>query len=61
MTTVIVIAAIGLVILTGSISIARYRPRELPPMSDREAIDRLRPHSGAVESSPQKPPIEGEA
>lgn len=50
----------GIVILIGSIVMWRHRPNDVTGMTAREAADRLRPRSGAVEVSPQRPPIEGE-
>jgi hypothetical protein len=51
--TTVVILAVAL-IATGGIG---FRGEIL---SEREARDRLRPHSGAVESAPQRAPIERE-
>lgn len=50
---------IGLaVILAVSCVIRGVSGSEPEAMSEAEAADRLRPHSGAVEFAPQRPPVE---
>lgn len=57
MTAALILVAI--VILAVSICRMRTATNDLAALSEREAADRLRPRSGAVEAAPCNPPIEG--
>jgi nitrogen fixation-related uncharacterized protein len=52
--TAAVILAVAFVALGGR------RFDDIEVLTEREAVDRLRPYSGAVESATQNAPIEGE-